>query len=314
MTGKVKAVPVHNGYILTLALVALASTVGKCIMCVNMSIDSLSALAITADESISTLPLVMMQLGSVVASTPAAFLMARCGRRVGFITGAGFFIAGAALGALALELGSFPLQLCAVCLTGVGESFCDYLRFAAAEVAPDALKARAVSIVIATSVLGGFVGPEVAKATAGSLDIEFQGSYATNAAISILYLVLVAVATIRLPTVPTRSPMASDSDASEGHRSHNTKGCEGPRVQEKDRSPWRQYRWHTSLCIATLSCAIGFGTMTLTMTAMPLAMKARGFSFAEIATTYQTHAVRCKPTMTNTVAVNTNHYLSSSTM
>jgi predicted MFS family arabinose efflux permease len=158
-------------YKVTLAFLVLASTVGKTIMIQNLAIDSLSALYLTdGTEGVSTFPATMMQVGNALGSIPAAVLMDRCGRRCGFLAGAVFFVVGASGGALALEVKSFALQLAAVFLTGVGIGFNEYLRFAAAEIVPPALKARAVSLTIASSVLSGIMGPQVAKATVGIMD------------------------------------------------------------------------------------------------------------------------------------------------
>ena len=56
-------------------------------------------------------------------------------------------------------------------------------------------------------------------------------------------------------------------------------------------SAYSIYRRTPALVVATLSSSIGFGTMVLSMTATPLAMKAEGYSFEETATTIQTHAM-----------------------
>ena len=220
--------------------------------------------------------------GSVLAAMPAAQLMAKHGRRVGFVVGAVLFVAGGLLGALAMSSRSFALQLVAVSLTGMGIGFDEYLRFAAAEVVPPKLEPRAIALSVAGSVLGAFGGPQIAKATRNMLVIEFQASYLSNAFIAVLYIILILV----IPGLPTAAPAAvkpvSDGEVKRRRCSSGGTGSD---------SAYSIYRRTPALVIATLSQAIGFGSMIISMTATPLAMKAEGFSFEETATTIQTHAM-----------------------
>jgi hypothetical protein len=93
----------------TLALLILANSIDKVVPITCVSSEALAALSITGDASISTLPASSRQLGAVLASYPASFLMGRVGRRVGFVTGALIGMCGGLTAALGLQLGSFPL-------------------------------------------------------------------------------------------------------------------------------------------------------------------------------------------------------------
>jgi MFS family permease len=303
-------------YKLQLGMIVLASAVSKCILLQGLAVDSLAALCVvwshfdqgltsvrlsssdalqqvscrshlsltpaalaaadacrdlTGNQGVSTIPMACSQVGNVLASVPAARLMARCGRRIGFAVGAGLFVAGGLLGALAMSSRSFALQLVAVWLTGMGIGFAEYLRFAAAEVVPPALKPRAIALSVAGSILSAFVGPEVAKATRSLMSIEFQASYLANAGIAVVYLCLI----LSIPGLPNAAPPAPPKQSDDGDRSKQKGRCCSCGAGGSD-SAVAIYLRTPALVVATLSSAIGFGSMILSMTATPLAMKAEG--------------------------------------
>ena len=267
-----------GGYKLSLALVVLAAATSKVILLLGLSVDSLAAFDLTGKTEVSTFPATASQLGNFLGAVPAAMLMARYGRRRGFLVGGALYVGGGLLGVLAMRKHSFPLQLLSVASTGIGFGFSEYLRFAAAEIVPAHLKAQAVSLTIASSVVSGVVGPQIAKSTASMFDTEFEASYLANGIIGLLYLLIIACIP-NLPSVAARR---------------------GPRVSEDmatDRGPiaatpwWQMFTTHPALMVATLSCGVGYCTMILTMTATPIAMKAQGFGFEDTATTIQAHAV-----------------------
>ena len=220
------------------------------------------------------------QVGNVLASVPATQLMAKYGRRVGFVVGAVLFVCGGLLGALAMSSRSFLLHLVAVSLTGMGIGFAEYLRFAAAEVVPPVLKPRAIALSVAGSLMSAFAGPQIAKGTRNMMDVEFQASYFANSIIAALYLTLI----LMIPGLPNAAPPQPIPD-SEDELQTGRKSCVGGRGE----SACSVYLRNPVLLVATLSSAIGFGSMVLSMTATPLAMKQEGYSFEQTATTIQTH-------------------------
>ena len=216
----------------------------------------------------------------MLASVPASQLMAKYGRRVGFLVGAGLFICGGLLGALAMSSRSFLLQLVSVSLTGMGIGVAEYWRFAAAEVVPPVLKPRAIALTVAGSLVSAFAGPQIAKITRSMMGVEFQASYLSNSVIASLYLAVILV----MPGLPNAAP-PPPTPASDGAPRKGSLCC----GHEANDSACRMYLSNRALPVATLSSAIGFGSMVLSMTATPLAMKAQGFSFEQSATTIQTH-------------------------
>src|SRR3546814_20156499 len=96
---------------------------------------------------------------------PASLLMGRFGRRAGFTFGGLLGMAGGAISCVAVFLGDFWLFcLGGAFLGGFGTHVALY-RFAAAEVAGPAQRARALSYVLLGGVASAVLGPELAKWT-----------------------------------------------------------------------------------------------------------------------------------------------------
>ncbi|MBT3559033.1 MAG: MFS transporter, partial [Rhodospirillales bacterium] len=114
-------------------------------ICQGMSVSGLVILGIVAvlagqllsdDPAFASLPLAMQLTGTMLMTIPASLLMAKVGRRAGFIFGQIIGIAGGCLGAYALMyVKSFELLCVAGLLVGVSNAFWQYYRFAAVDTA-----------------------------------------------------------------------------------------------------------------------------------------------------------------------------------
>ncbi len=140
---------------------------------------SLVAIAMLGkDLTFATLPVTMMLVGTSLGTLPAAFLMRIWGRKWGFALGSALGAMGAGIAAQAVAMDSFALFNIGILISGLYSGFAQQYRFAAAEVAPSHLKEKSVSMVIAMSVVGAFVGPETALlAKTWISDIPFQGTF-----------------------------------------------------------------------------------------------------------------------------------------
>ena len=87
------------------------------------------------------------------------------GRKSGFVIGAAVGAAGGAVSAIAIGIESFLLFNAGIFLFGLYGGAAQQYRFAAADVAPEHIKAKSVSIVIAMGIVGAFVGPETTLMT-----------------------------------------------------------------------------------------------------------------------------------------------------
>lgn len=126
----------------------------------------------------ATVPISMMLIGTSVGTLPAAFLMRAWGRKWGFAFGSVVGGVGALIAAQAVSMDNFILFNIGILISGIYGGFAQQYRFAAAEIAPKGLKEKNVSIVIAMSVIGAFVGPETALLAKNWITtVPFQGTF-----------------------------------------------------------------------------------------------------------------------------------------
>lgn len=216
-----------------------------------------------ADPGLSTLPLAALFLGTMLTSIPASLLMRRIGRQLGFVTGNLVGAAGAALAAIAITQHSFVLFCLAAALLGVFNGFGIYYRFAAADAADDAYRSRAIAYVMGGGLVAAFAGPNLANLTREWVEgAAFAGSY--GALVLLIALSLVALAFIRIPRPGV-------------HEGHDP----GRPLPAIARQPL--------FLVAVIGAALGYGIMSLVMTATPLAMDICGLPFNDTAFVVQWH-------------------------
>ncbi len=238
-----------------------------------MSVQSMSAattplaahMLLGVDKTLATFPIFLMQLGIMVTTIPASFLMARIGRRGGFTVGAGIGIVSGIVSVNAIFAQSLQMLCVGTFLQGASTAFAWYFRFAAADAAEPAYRAKAISLVMAGGVVAGILGPQTAKWTVDWLSpFTFAGVYVMVSIYSVIVALLVQ--TLRIPPL-------SQEQKSEGAR------------------PMREISRQPAFKVALISSMCGYGVMTLVMSATPLAMMACGFQFGDSATVIQAHVV-----------------------
>jgi MFS family permease len=220
--------------------------------------------ALVDNKTLATLGATTYVLGSALSTMPMSLWMARVGRRVGFMAGAGINILGCGLAALALYWHSFALFCVATAVIGIYNAVGLQYRFAATEVAAPADKARAISLVLAGGIVGGFLGPALSRWGKDWFATPFLGSFVLLAGVA-----LVALAVQSLVTVPKPSA----AERSGGGR------------------PLREIVRQPVFIVAALSAGLGYGLMNLLMTATPLAMDFCALPYAMAATVISWHVV-----------------------
>ena len=215
-------------------------------------------------KALATLGVTSYVLGSAAATMPASLWMAKVGRRTGFMAGALINVGGCALAALALALGSFPLYCVATAVIGVYTAIGLQYRFAAAEVSALKDKAKAISLVLAGGIVGGFVGPESVRRAAELLETPFLGSFVVLALYAIAALAVQSTVRVPKPTVEESS------------------GAGRP-LAAIVRQP--------VFIVAALAGGLGYGLMNLLMTATPIAMSFCNHPFAATALVIEWHVV-----------------------
>jgi MFS family permease len=216
------------------------------------------------DKAFATLPLAIQFVSMALTTMPASLYMGRFGRRAGFITGALVGASGGALGAYAIMQGDFVLFCIASMFTGSFNGFCQYFRFAAADIATNEFRSRAISYVLAGSVVAALLGPTLARNTLDLLPVQYAGVYL--ALIAVYLLVGCVVSFISIPK-PVRR--------------------QGPSGGRPLGEIVRQPKFIIAVCAGTF----GYLVMSFLMTVTPIAMGVCGFTFADSSYVIQAHVL-----------------------
>ncbi|RIK88780.1 MAG: MFS transporter [Hyphomicrobiales bacterium] len=223
---------------------------------ISVSIGALAGhYLLAAEKSLATLPVTGFTVGVAVGAIPAAAIVRRAGQRAGFMAGAAVTGLGGALAALGLFEHSFRLFVLGLLVIGLGGAFVQQFRFAAADNAPSAFKARAISLVLAGGVVTAILGPQIVIFTRELLaPVMFAGSF-------VAVVGLAAVGAAILAFLPSRRG---------GGAVGGLDGLPARPLAEVVRQP----RFFVGLL-----CAVGtYALMSFVMTGAPLAMVGCGFS------------------------------------
>ncbi|MEC7964732.1 MAG: MFS transporter, partial [Pseudomonadota bacterium] len=232
-------------------ILVLAQAILGAQMPMLFTIGGLAGQSLASNICFATLPISMIVLSSMLSATPVSAIMQRFGRRTGFMVGTAFGAAGAAVGAYALSIASFPLFLVGSFLTGTYMSAHGFYRFAAADTASDAFRPKAISYVMAGGLAAAVIGPQLVKLTSDAFVVPFLGAYMAVIAINVLGSLLFLF--LDIPTPPKPS-----ADAPKG-RSR----------MELIKTP--------VIAVAVICAMVSYALMNLVMTSTPLAVVGCGF-------------------------------------
>lgn len=223
--------------------------------------------ALSDNKIYASLPFTLQLVATMFTSIPAGKLMGKIGSKKSFLYGTVLAMFGATICAYGVVQDSFILFTLGSVLIGVFSGFANFYRFTAADSVDDAHKSRAISYVLAGGVLAAIIGPNLANYTremiSGAL---FAGSYASIIILYILSFVLLSF--LDLPH----------------HAHHDKKNITIPRsLSIIVKQP--------KFIIAVICGMLGYATMSLVMTATPLAMQHNHHAYADTAFVIQWHVL-----------------------
>ncbi|MDQ0997885.1 MFS family permease [Phyllobacterium ifriqiyense] len=253
--------PMHRQVFLLASAQALFQTVTVLVV----TVGALAGGQVASRPGLATMPIAAMFLGTAAATFPASMWMARVGRRTGFVAGALLGVVGGLCAALGIWLESLLLLSFGTFLVGGYQSFAQFYRFAASEVADETFRSRAISLVLGGGVVAAVAGPMLARLGGPLLQPEYVGSFLLLALVS-----LVAAGALLWLRVPT--PQAIHSDADKGRS-------------------WGQIITQPVYLVALFGAVTGYGIMILAMTATPLAMAHHHHDLPATATVIQLHVL-----------------------
>lgn len=229
------------------------------------TIGGLAGQSLATNPCWATLPISMIVLGSMLTATPMSALMQRFGRRAGFVVGCFGGAMGASICAFALMRGSFELFLLGALFSGIYMSAQGFYRFAVADSASDAFRAKAISYVMAGGLLAAIIGPQLVKVTATSLVVPFMGTYIAVVVVNMIGVFLFTM--LDLP--PPLRPSAGDAQG---------------------RSRWEMLRT-PRIAVAVICGTVSYALMNLVMTSTPLAVVGCGYQTANAADVVTAHVL-----------------------
>jgi len=159
---------------------------------------------------------------------------------------------------------NFWLLVAATVVAGYYNANAGLYRFAATELVAPAFKERAISWVLAGGILGGVVGPQLASSTRDVLPAPFAGAYV--ALVGVALLALAVISFIPFPPLPQPTP-------------------------ETPGRPLREIARQPVFIVAVAACSLGYGVMSLLMTATPIAMAQCKHPFASAALVLEWHVL-----------------------
>ena len=207
------------------------------------------------DKTLATLPVTAFTVGVALGAIPAAMVLKAIGLRLGFMTGTVATALGGMVATLGLFAASFWIFALGLGIAGLGNAFVQQFRFAAADTAPPAFKARAISFVLAGGVLTAIIGPQVVIYTRELLaPVMFAGSFAAIVVIAAVGAAILSL--LRVERVATGTAAAAMEPA----------------------RPLRAIATQPLFMVGLLCGVCSYALMSFVMTGAPLAMVGCGFS------------------------------------
>jgi predicted MFS family arabinose efflux permease len=221
----------------------------------------LSVITFYRHPEYANLPVTMQHIGVMIWVFPAALLMQRLGRSIGFRIGSLIGMTGAIIMSVGLYAANFLIMCIGGLILGYSVACLQMYRFAAAELVPFSYRAKAISWVTAGGVAAAVIGPSLTRITH---DLVMPLYLATYASILILHLIVFTVMSfIDFPSTKTLVEQSQDAAAAEPPR------------------PLSVIASQPRFIASVMAGMLAFGTMSFIMSASPLAIVGCGFPHAE---------------------------------
>jgi MFS family permease len=234
-----------------------AVTAGQVVM------SALIGHSLAADKALATLPYALQMAATMAASIPAGLVFAHLGRKPGFLLGAAASFVGSLIFAAGVWRGDFGLYCLGAIPAGLGFGISQHLRFAAAEAAAPAARARAISLVMAGGVIAAILGPELVKRSKDLVPpLLFLGTYLCIALLPLAAAILVAFTRLQKPVRHAGRP-----------------------------TPIAQILARPDFIVAVIAGLAAYGSMNLIMASTPVQMMLCGFGVNDSADVIRAHSI-----------------------
>lgn len=254
----------NKSNLIILVICQLISATGSIVI---VMLGGIIGASLSPNPAWSTVPVSMMVVAVAATTIPATMLMRRIGRPKGFAIASSSAIVALLLAMMALYQSNFWVFVSAGMLFGINMAFTQQYRYAAAESVPAKWVPRAISFVLLGSIGGAFLGPMLVNyGAAWQQDLPYAG---VMLGLIVLYALQGALF-LRLESAL-------------------------PRPEEAARQSQRQLSkivGQPVYLVAVLGGTIGYGLMTLLMTATPLSMHVHdGFTIEQTGAVIRAHVL-----------------------
>ena len=230
----------------TLPVLSIAQAFSQTAAPVIVLLGGIVGTRLAPSHDLATLPVAFMIIGTAITTIPAALLMSRIGRKNGFMLSALAASLAGVLAAYAISESNFWLFCASTMIIGGNNAFVQQYRFAVAEVAAPDQVGKSLSILMLAGVFAAWMGPAVAQSLYDKGPWgEFSGSF-----LGVSALMLVALISL---SFYENKPMTSQA------------------VEEKPRA-LTSIVLQLMFLAAVGAAVVGYGVMSLVMTATPVSM------------------------------------------
>jgi MFS family permease len=249
-------------------VLAVAQGLFTCLISIDLTLTALTGYLLAPDKTLATLPFALITVSGAGVTLFASLLMQRIGRRAGFTLGALVGAAGGGISVLAVLAGDFWLFCAGTAGVGVFQAFAQYYGLAAADSVGAEAKSRAISTVLAGSVIAAILGPMLAAWAKDLIPAAlFAGAYL------VVGLLGLASAILLLSLYRDVAPAAAAA------------------AQHEPARPTRVVLRQPIFVAGVANTIIGSVVMMLVMTAAPLAAVGCGYTIDDGADIIQWHLV-----------------------
>lgn len=247
-----------------LAILSLATAINRTAPPLTVLAGGLVGLALAPSPVWATLPVALVVVGMGSTSYPAAAIMHRIGRRWGFVLATLFSVVASLCAAGSIIFQSFVGFCVAMVAIGANQAFVHQYRFAAAENVSAHGVSHAVSLMLLSSLVSAWAGPELGQSAKDSIEgAPFAGAFVGMAGLSLIAAVLL---------------WFYREDAMDEVRHESTE------------RPVQQIVSQPKYILACAAAGLSYAVMSLIMTAAPISMHAhQGHSLNATTFAIQSH-------------------------
>jgi len=266
----------HNARVLT-----TAQALGGASPAIIVSLGGLVGQQLATNPAFATLPVSIFNLGLAIGTLPAAWVMRRHGRRLGYLFGAVLGLIAGLVAAFGIYQQLFVIFCLGTMIAGFYASYVQSYRFAVADGASEEIKPRLISWVMVGGLFAAIIGPQTVIWTRDIVPwAPFAGSFVAQAMLAALAIPVIW----RLRSVNKPVPKTDKQNVSSAANATSASTTLPARSLKEIASQPR-------FILAVTAGVVSYALMSFVMTAAPIAMVGCGHTIGQAALGIQWHVL-----------------------